>query len=124
MKQRKNRRSGGARREPVTAIAHGDGRILVTGRELAVALGVSLRTVERMVHDDEIKAVWVRGAQRFHVPDVLEALRGGKQKYGRRAGMGQSQSQIANSQLGISSSTSQSRERAQKTQRTERTQGA
>jgi excisionase family DNA binding protein len=51
-----------------------DGRILVTRRGLAVALGVSLRTVERMLHDEEIEPVRLRGSVRFHVPDVLRAL--------------------------------------------------
>ncbi len=34
-----------------------EGQILVTRRGLAVPLGVSLRTVERMLHDGEIEPV-------------------------------------------------------------------
>ncbi len=52
----------------------GDGRILVTRRGLAVALGVSLRTVERMLHDEEIEPVRLRGSVRFLVPDVVQRL--------------------------------------------------
>ena len=65
----------------------GGGPILVTRRGLAVALGVSLRTVERMLHDEEIKPVRVRGAQRFHVPEVVQELlaSGATRKNGRKA---------------------------------------
>ncbi len=52
----------------------GDGRILVTRRGLALALGVSLRTVERMLHDEEIEPVRLRGSVRFHLPDVVRQL--------------------------------------------------
>jgi excisionase family DNA binding protein len=71
-----------------TAEEHADGRVLVTTQGLAVALGVSLRTVERMLHDEEIVPVRLRGAVRFHVPDVLQGLveSGGSRKNGRRAG--------------------------------------
>jgi excisionase family DNA binding protein len=64
----------------------GDGRILVTRRGLAVALGVSLRTVERMLHDEEIEPVRLHGwSVRFHVPDVVRRLRelGATRKNGR-----------------------------------------
>jgi hypothetical protein len=67
----------------------GDGRILVTRRGLAEALCVSLRTVERMLHDEEIEPVWVRGSERFHVPDVVRRLvaSGSRRKNGRKAGV-------------------------------------
>ena len=69
-----NRKSSGVRREPAESAGSGDGRVLVTSRGLAVALGVSLRTVERMLHDGEIQPVWVREALRFYVPDVVAQL--------------------------------------------------
>ncbi len=64
------------------------GRILVTRRGLAMALGVSLRTVERMLHDEEIEPVRLRGwSVRFYVPDVVERLveSGAARKNGRKA---------------------------------------
>ena len=62
--------------------------MLVTTRGLAVALGVSLRTVERMLHDEEIEPVRLRGSVRFYVPDVVRVLRGTTltRKNGRKAG--------------------------------------
>ncbi len=70
-----------------TDAAREDGPLLVTRRGLAVALGVSLRTVERMLHDEEIEPVRLRGSVRFHVRDVLQRLveSGATRKNGRRA---------------------------------------
>jgi len=49
---------------------------LLTRTELAQVLQLSLRTVDRMVADEEITAVRLRGRLvRFHLPDVLEELR-------------------------------------------------
>ena len=71
--------------EPLKAET-GDGRVLVTSRGLAVALGVSLRTVERMLASGEIKGVRIhKRPVRFYVPDVVEALRNGSRKWGRQA---------------------------------------
>jgi len=66
------------------------GRILVTRRGLAMALGVSLRTIERMLHDEEIEPVRLRGSVRFHVPDVVRRLveTGATRKNGRKADAG------------------------------------
>jgi excisionase family DNA binding protein len=59
---------------------------LVTSRGVAVALGVSLRTVERMIHDEEIKPVRLRGwLVRFRLEDVMEAVRNQGRKWGRAA---------------------------------------
>lgn len=72
--------------EPSKAEA-GTGQQLVTGREVAAALGVSLRTVERMVHDEEIKPVRLRSRLlRFRLEDVMGALRNEDRKWGRAAG--------------------------------------
>ena len=73
--------------EPRKAEA-GTGQQLVTSRGVAGALGVSLRTVERMVHDEEIKAVRLRGRLvRFRLEDVMEAVRNEGRKWGRKAAM-------------------------------------
>jgi hypothetical protein len=63
--------------------------VLVSSRGLAAALGVSVRTVERMLRDEEIKPVWVREALRFHVPDVVQQLvaAGEARKNGRKAAL-------------------------------------
>lgn len=52
-----------------------------------MALGVSVRTVERMLHDEEIEAVRLRGSVRFYVPDVVRRLveSGATRKNGRKA---------------------------------------
>ena len=66
----------------------GTGQELVTSRGVAAALGVSLRTVERMVHDEEIKPVRLRGRLvRFRLEDVMEAVRNEGRKWGRKAAM-------------------------------------
>ncbi|MCX6891467.1 MAG: hypothetical protein NTX51_08080, partial [Verrucomicrobia bacterium] len=54
---------------------------------LAAALQVSVCTVDRMVASEDIPCVRVRGRVRFYVPDVVEALRKGNRKYGRKAAL-------------------------------------
>ena len=54
---------------------------------LAAALQVSVCTVDRMVASEEIPCVRVRGRVRFYVPDVVEALRKGNRKWGRKAAL-------------------------------------
>ena len=46
--------------------------------QLAAFLGVSGRTVRRLADDGEIPYLQIRSAVRFHVPDVINALRGGR----------------------------------------------
>jgi excisionase family DNA binding protein len=60
---------------------------LLTTEDVAVALKVSVRTVERMVHDGEIKPLRLRGLVRFRLEDVVEALRNGGRKWGRKAAL-------------------------------------
>lgn len=86
--QRFARSVDGVPREPeiAGAGATGDGRVLVTRSGLAVALAVSLRTVDRMLAAGEIKPVRMRGwSVRFYVPDVVECLRNENRKWGRQA---------------------------------------
>ena len=48
---------------------------LLTREELAVALGVAVRTVDRMLADGEITPVILRGwLLRFYLPDVVRQL--------------------------------------------------
>ena len=76
------RRPNGEPRKPEA----GGGQQLLTSRDVAALLGVSLRTVERMVHDEEIKPVRLRGwLVRFRMEDVTEAVRNGSRKWGRAA---------------------------------------
>ena len=63
--------------------ASGDG--LLTRPGLAAALRVSLSTVDRMLANDELPCMRLRGRVRFHLPDVIERLRKGNRKYGRAA---------------------------------------
>ena len=73
--------------EPPKAEAGGCQRLL-TSRDVGALLGVSLRTVERMVHDGEIKPVRLRGwLVRFRVERVMEALRNEDRKWGRKAAL-------------------------------------
>ena len=65
--------------------ASGDGFLTRPG--LAVALQVSVCTVDRMANNGEIPRVRVRRRVRFYLPDVVEALRKGNQKYGRKAAL-------------------------------------
>jgi len=64
-----------------------DGSVLVDSLGLAVALGVSLRTVRRMLAAGEIVPLRIRGAVRFYVPDVVECLRNANRKWGRKAAL-------------------------------------
>ncbi len=58
-----------------TAAAHQPDKLL-TRTELAEALKVSVRTVDRMLSDAEITPVRLRGTLvRFFLPDVLRELR-------------------------------------------------
>ena len=73
----------------------GAGRRLLTSRGAAAALGVSLRTVERMVHDETTKPVRLHGRMvRFRLEDVMEAARNEGRKSGRRAVIGEQSSVI------------------------------
>jgi hypothetical protein len=63
--------------------AGGDG--LLTRPGLAAAVRVSLSTVDRMLANDELPCMRLRGRVRFHLPDVIERLRTGNRKYGRAA---------------------------------------
>lgn len=75
------------RAEPRKAEAGGSQQLL-TSREVAGLLGVSLRTVERMIHDEEIKPVRLRGwLVRFRMEDVTEAVRNAGRKWGRKAAL-------------------------------------
>jgi hypothetical protein len=77
-----------------------DGRVLVDSLGLAVALGVSLRTVGRMLAAGEIVPVRIRGAVRFYVPDVVECLRNENRKWGRKAELQAPTSKLENSESG------------------------
>ena len=69
----------------------------MTSRGLAVALGVSLRTVERMLAAGEITGVRIhRRPVRFYVPDVVEALRNWSRKWGRAARLENPKSETRN----------------------------
>lgn len=64
----------------------GTGQELLTSRDVAALLGVSLRTVERMVHDGEIKPVRLRGRLvRFRIEKVMEVVQNEGRKWGRKA---------------------------------------
>lgn len=66
----------------------GGSQQLLTSRDVAAALGVSLRTVERMVHDEEIKPVRLRGRLvRFRMEKVMQAVQNESRKWGRRAAL-------------------------------------
>ncbi|HOX60015.1 MAG TPA: excisionase family DNA-binding protein [Candidatus Paceibacterota bacterium] len=54
---------------------------------LAAALKVSVCTVDRMVANGELPCVRLGRRVRFYLPDVVEALRKGNRKFGRRAAM-------------------------------------
>ncbi len=78
-------------------IATGDGQgakapggLVLTRAELAAALQVSVRTVDRMVTAEDIPVMELReDLVRFYLPDVLEALRSGQRKFGRSAVAGE-----------------------------------
>lgn len=63
------------------------GERLLNRFELAAALRVSVSTVDRMLANDDLPRMWLRGRVRFHLPDVMEWLRTGNRKYGRRAAL-------------------------------------
>jgi excisionase family DNA binding protein len=66
----------------------GSSQQLLTSRDVAALLGVSLRTVQRMIHDEEIKPVRLRGwSVRFRREDVTEVVRNGGRKWGRKAAL-------------------------------------
>jgi excisionase family DNA binding protein len=66
---------GGGRSARSCEEREGGQPVLVTRRGLAVVLGVSLRTVDRMLAAREIAPVRLRGwSVRFYVPDVVRAL--------------------------------------------------
>ena len=66
----------------------GSSQPLLTSRDVGALLGVSLRTVERMIHDEEIKPVRLRGwLVRFRMEDVTEAVRNEGRKWGRKAAL-------------------------------------
>ena len=58
---------------------------LLTLAGLAAALRVSVRTVDRMVANGDIPCIRVRGRVRFCLADVVECLRSGDGKWGRKA---------------------------------------
>jgi hypothetical protein len=61
--------------------------VLLDRSGLAWALGVSLRTVDRMLAAEELVCIRMHGgAVRFYLPDVLEDLRANSRKWGREAG--------------------------------------
>ncbi len=62
-------------------------RVLVGRLGLAMALGVSLRTVDRMLACGDIVPVRLRGLVRFYVPDVVQSLSESSdvRKHGRKA---------------------------------------
>ena len=64
-----------------------EARVLVGRLGLALALGVSLRTVDRMLACGDIVPVRLRGLVRFYVPDVVRALSESSdvRKHGRKA---------------------------------------
>ena len=59
---------------PKQAPECGDGRVLVNRHGVALALGVSLRTLDRMLAAKEIVPIWVHGLRRFDVPEVMRHL--------------------------------------------------
>lgn len=85
MREKQKAESREQKPEPGRAEA-GESQPLVTSRGVAVALGVSVRTVERMVHDGEIRVVRLRGRLvRFSMPEVLDCLRNERRKWGKKA---------------------------------------
>ncbi len=79
--------------------ANAPGGLVLTREELAAVLQVSVRTVDRMVTAEDIPVMELgEDLVRFYLPDVLEALRSGKRKFGRRAGQPNIQHSTFNSQ--------------------------
>ncbi len=72
------------------------GEQLLTSRDVAVLLGVSLRTLERMIHDEEIRPVRLRGwSVRFRMEDVRDVVRNGGRKWGRNAALAENSKEAA-----------------------------
>ena len=85
-------RDPGNRRESAEVGGRGEGfrdDWVVTIQGLAGVLKVSLKTVERMLKNGDITRMkgLPSDVVRFYLPDVLEELRQGKQKFGRKAAM-------------------------------------
>jgi len=61
--------------------------LVLTKEELAALLKVSLKTVERMLQNGDITRMkgLPSDVVRFYLPDVMEELRRGKHKFGRKA---------------------------------------
>lgn len=57
----------------------------LTRRGVAAVLQVSVCTVDRMVANGELPCIRLGRRVRFYLPDVIEALRKGDRKFGRRA---------------------------------------
>ena len=72
---------------PGTPSAPPPSMLIVTIQGLAGVLKVSLKTVERMLKNGDITRMkgLPSDVVRFYLPDVLEELRQGKQKFGRKA---------------------------------------
>jgi len=84
MSAMKIERSGGGEESPPDRSDRGIR--LLTRHELAEALKISVRTVDRMLACEEVTPVRLRGKLvRFHLRDVVASLKGGKRKFGRRA---------------------------------------
>ena len=74
---------------------------MLTRREVAALLGVSLSTVDRMASNGQIKRIKLgEKLVRFRRSEVFEALRNGERKFGRKAalpvGEGSPKSEIRN----------------------------
>ena len=68
------------------AKADSEGAFL-TRRGVAAVLQVSVCTVDRMVANGELPCVRLGRRVRFYLPDVIEALRSGNRKWGRKAAL-------------------------------------
>jgi len=91
-------RSGGEGIAGLGVEARAPGLVL-TRAELAAVLRVSVRTVGRMVTTGDLPVMELgEDLVRFYLPDVLEALRSGKRKFGRRAGQSNIQHSTFNTQ--------------------------
>jgi excisionase family DNA binding protein len=74
---------------------------LLTRGGVAVVLGVSVRTVDRMKAAGEIRAVTLRGwSVRFVLGEVLEAVRNGNRKFGRAADAEKLKAEILKREMG------------------------
>jgi len=91
---------------------------------LAAAVRVSVSTIDRMVASEELPCARLRGRVRFYLPDVVEALRKGNRKFGRGANGETLKAETLKADIGVGKEEKHCREKAQRPQRTERTQGA